>query len=128
MEFTRWINQSLPQTLLIGTYLLYFEAVLGLLTGRVGMLPLSSGLGLVLLIGSVAAGLGISNDYRWGWYVGLAVSAVPVAVLALVTIGFLDSLGLRSGLGLIVAAIFPVAQLALLAHPMSVQHQKIWFR
>ena len=54
MSERRWYNPRLPQTLVISQFLLYFNAVflaLGLLTGGL----LSSFLGAVLLLGSLAA-------------------------------------------------------------------------
>jgi len=137
MEFSRWINPSLPQTLLYATYLLYFHAVMAVLFGSIGFFAtfdLAPPIGLFLMLGSIAAALGIANDYKWGWILGLVVSAVPMlAVLSAI----LSSLGVvsfdfgrtpRFGLSLILNAMFPAAQLALVAHPMSRDHQKIWFR
>jgi F-type H+-transporting ATPase subunit c len=55
VETQRWINQSHPQTLLMGTYLLYFRggfALLRLLLGGASLL------GLVLAGGAIGAGIG----------------------------------------------------------------------
>ncbi|MDQ3106428.1 MAG: hypothetical protein M3Q68_01295 [Actinomycetota bacterium] len=114
METQRWTNKSHPQTLLFATYLLYFDAFFGalniLLGGRLSLL------GLLLAAGSAAAGFGIANDRKWGYYLGVAVSGLALALLLL------------SGLGNVLGLMFAVAQLALLLHPMSRDYQKIWFR
>ena len=109
METQRWINQSHPQTLLMGTYLLYIDAffgVLNLLLG--GFSPIS----VVLAGGAGAAGYGIANDRNWGYYLGIGVSA----------------LGVLFNLGNILGLMFALAQIALLLHPMSRNYQKVWFR
>lgn len=121
MELRRWTNPSLPQTLQIGMFLLYIEAVFGILFGQLFMFPI----GTAIVIGAAAAGLGIANELRWGWVLGVVVSALgllPFVIQAL-TDGVTSILGPASLIGLI----FPVAQFALLVHPQSREHQKIWF-
>ena len=112
METQRWINQSHPQTLLMGTYLLYIEAFFGVVSILLGGFFL---FGLVLAAGAAAAGYGIANDRNWGYYLGVVVSALGV-VMNLLNPG--NMLGL----------IFAIAQIALLLHPMSRNYQKVWFR
>jgi hypothetical protein len=111
----RWINQTHPQTLLFGTYLLYFDAfwavVNALLFGVRGPIP------LLLGAGAAGAGYGIANDKKVAWYVGVAVSAVGLAFRFLF-FGLADAIGL----------LFAVAQVALLVHPMSRNYVKTWFR
>ncbi len=112
MALTRWTNQSLPQTLQIGMFLLYIDAVFGVLFGTVTFFPI----GTALVVGAAAAGLGIANEKRWGWVLGVAVSAVTV----LFYLYFFSTAVLFS-------LMFAVAQLALLVHPQSRDHQKVWF-
>lgn len=109
METQRWINQSHPQTLLMGTYLLYIEAFFGVVSVLLGGFFL---FGAALAAGAAAAGFGIANDRNWGYYLGIAVSA----------------LGVLFNLGNMLGLIFAIAQIALLLHPMSRNYQKIWFR
>jgi hypothetical protein len=120
MQFTRWTNPSLPQTLQIGMFLLYLDAVFGLLGlgGPIGPI------GLVFVVGSALAGLGIANEYKWAWKLGVAVSAL--ALLPFV-IAIADDPGLIFSITLLIYAIFPVAQFALLVHPQSRNYQKVWF-
>lgn len=109
METQRWINQSHPQTLLMGTFLLYIEAFFGVVSVLLGGFLL---FGAVLAAGAAAAGYGIANDRNWGYYLGIAVSA----------------LGVLFNLGNMLGLIFAIAQIALLLHPMSRNYQKVWFR
>ena len=117
MQFSRWTNPSLPQTLQIGMFLLYLDAVFGVLGLRGPIGPI----GLVLAAASAFAGLGIANEYKWGWRLGVLVSALAL-------IPFLLALADGSNIVLLaLAALFPVAQFALLVHPMSRNYQKVWF-
>jgi hypothetical protein len=148
MRFTRWWNPSLPQMLGIAQFLLYAEAVftfIGLLGLPLGgsayifLAPLLYGhvnsisglehvngiVNLVILLSGVAyafAGLGIANGQKIGWRVGVVVAAG--AVILPIAAG-----GLRLVIGseYILTFIFSVALLALLLHPESREHQRIWF-
>lgn len=121
MRFTRWTNPSLPQTLQIGMFLLYIDAAFGLLFGAVFAFPI----GTVIVIGSALAGLGIANEMRWGWQLGVAVSALALVPFVLLVLS--DGIGALFGLGVLLSLLFPVAQFALLVHPQSREHQRIWF-
>ncbi len=121
MRFTRWTNPSLPQTLQIGMFLLYIDAVFGLLFGRVFLFPL----GTAIVIGSALAGLGIANELKWGWQLGVAVSAL--ALLPFVLLVLSDGIGALLAFEVLLSLLFPVAQFALLVHPQSRDHQRIWF-
>jgi hypothetical protein len=108
VETQRWINQSHPQTLLMGTYLLYFDAFFTALSAfRFGSMFL-----FLLAAGAGVAGWGIANDKRWAYWLGIGVSVF----------------GVLFNLGNILGLLFAVAQLALLLHPMSREYQKVWFR
>lgn len=112
MALTRWTNPTLPQTLQIGMILLYIDAVFGVIFGRVFAFPI----GTALVVGAGAAGLGIANEKRWGWVLGVVVSAVSLGFYLL-----------AFSAALILTLVFAVAQLLLLVHPQSREHQKIWF-
>ena len=116
-QFSRWTNPSLPQTLQMGMFLLYIDAFFGLLR-------LTIPIGLLIVICSALAGLGIANEYKWGWRLGVAVSSIAVAFLALTV---LADPGEIFDITLLINAIFPIAQFALLVHPQSRQYQKVWF-
>lgn len=116
----RWTNPSLPQTLQIAVILLYVDAAFSVLFGTA-----FNPIGLVIVAGSVAGGLGIAQEKNWGYYLALAVSIlglVPVVLFA-ADEGILDLL-LPINL---LAIIFPIARFALLVHPQSRDYRKIWF-
>jgi hypothetical protein len=120
METRRWTNPSQPQTLQIAVYLLYFDAVLGVLFGR-----LLNPLGLLLIAGAAGGGFGIANEKRWGYALGVAVSAL--GLLPFVVLVFDGGLGDLLNVGVLLSLVFPVAQFALLLHPLSREYQRIWF-
>ena len=105
--------------------LLYIRAAFGLLFGST-VFAIFFGLLIHLLasVAMVAGGLGIANERRWGYRL-----AVGVTVLGLVPIvvWMLDSPGVMGEFWFMTLALFQAAQLVLLLHPMSRQHQRIWF-
>ena len=133
MSERRWYNPRLPQTLVISQFLLYFNAfflALSLLTGGL----LSSALGALLLIGSLAANVygayGIANEQKRGYQVAVVASFLPIALPAIVLLlngelaGRMGEVLLPGGL---INAIFVYALIALLLHTQSREHQRIWF-
>jgi len=112
VEPRRWVNQTLPQTLHIAVLLLYLNAFFSILAG------FTAGAIILVVIGfaQVAAGKGIANERRWGYYLG-----VGMAVLATVALLWVGGSGL-------IGLLFDVALIALLVHPQSRDYQKIWFR
>jgi hypothetical protein len=117
----RWVNQSQPQTLQIAVFFFYADAVLGALFGS-----LFSGIGLVYIVAAAAAGYGIANELKWGYGLGLVLSVL--AVIPLVLLLATDGIGELFRVEVMLSAIFPVARLALLLHPMSRDYQRIWFK
>ncbi len=105
----RWVNRHQPQTLATGTMLLYIEGFFSLVRGSTDLL-----LGLLMF----PSGYLVANDKKVGWQIAVVVSAL--AIVARIRIyGF--------GSSLLIALLFPVVLLALLLHPMSREHQRIWF-
>ena len=117
METRRWLNQSQPETLVIAVLLLYLDAVFLALSG--GIL---SGLGLVIIVGSVAAGYGIANERKWGYYLGIGIAVFFLLPFAL---SLLDKGTVGGNL---IGLLFAVAKFALLVHPQSRSYEKIWFK
>jgi len=116
----RWVNPQHPQTLNIGVILLYIDAVFLVIGGSI-----ASGLGFLLAIGSVAAGVGIANDKKIAWYLGVAISAiVPLLLLLQLRDNGFSTL---FDTGFLLGAVFPIAQFVALIHPMSQSHVKTWF-
>jgi hypothetical protein len=122
LESRRWFNPSQPQTLQIAVWLLYFNAVGGLIFGSV-YITLGVFLGLIALVGCGAAAFGIANEQRWGYLLGVAMALLQVLLI----VGVVGILGLFKGVALI-SFLFAIALVALLLHPMSRDYQRIWFK
>ena len=110
------MNPSQPQTLQIAVFLLYFNAAFTLIFGG-----LFSVFGLLIIVGSAAAGFGIANEQKWGYGVGLAMAILPFALLLLTLQG-------GSGGVNVITLMFDIALVALLLHPQSRDYQRIWFK
>jgi len=120
MEARRWTNPSQPRTLQIAVFLLYANAVLNVLFLGVLFLPV-----LLLTAGYVAAGFGIANDRRWGYWLGVVLAAL--GLLPYVWFIMDQGVGEVFDLSIMISLVFPVALFALLVHPESREHQRIWF-
>ncbi|MGI8493285.1 MAG: hypothetical protein ACR2NJ_11120 [Acidimicrobiales bacterium] len=110
---TRWLDRTQPQTLQIATIVMYINAAFGLLSGEVFWVPL----GTVLVIGSIAAGFGIANERKWGYWLGVAVAVLPLVLIATGRFG-----------ATFISLLFEIALVAVLLHPQSREYQKTWFR
>lgn len=121
MESRRWVNQAQPQTLYIATVLFYIDAVFALVSGALG-----STLGLILVAGSVAAGYGIANERKWGYWLGVAIAVLGLLPYALLLLG--GHIGLLFDIQVLIGLAFAVAKFVLLMHPMSQGYYKIWFK
>jgi hypothetical protein len=119
METRRWTNPSQPQTLQIAVFLLYANAVLGLLLGNI-LTVWGPMIGVLGLVAFAAGGFGIANERRWGYLLGIAVASLEA--LTLVWLTFDGRIG-----GAIISLMFAVALVALLLHPHSRDYQRIWF-
>lgn len=116
MNNYRFLNTMQPQPLVNATIICYIEAFFGLI-GSGGYLPF-----VVIAVGLGAGGFGIANDKRWGYTV--AVVAGVLHVIAWLGILGLDVLGFPQ----IISFAFAVLLVALLLHPLSRDHQRIWFQ
>jgi hypothetical protein len=113
----RWFNQSLPQTLQIATMLLYFNAILLILSGAF------IGISLLLIAGFVAGGFGIANEKKWGYIVAIVAAGVQVVIVLMLGLGTIFG-----NIGILLDFMFDVALFLLLVHPMSREYQRIWFK
>jgi hypothetical protein len=116
MEGRRWFNQSLPQTLQIAIMLLYIRGFflgLRLLLGGVSFSLIYLAF-VAVAAGHFYAGTGIASEQRTAYMVGFGVAIVGVLI---------DLLR-----GDIFGLLFAIALVALLVHPQSQEHQRIWFR
>lgn len=120
METQRWINQTQPQTLVIAVFLMYFDAafaVLGVLFGTF--------IGLVTLVelSGIAAGWGIANERKWGYWLGIGIAAFGLLPYVLYLMGGGDIFNANP-----IGLLFAIAKFALLVHPQSRDYQRIWFK
>lgn len=120
METRRWTNPTQPQTMQIAVYLLYINAVLSALFGAI-----VSPIGLVLVIGQAAAGFGIANERRWGYWLGVVIATLGLVPFVLAVLD--DGLGVALSFGFLISLLMPAALFALLLHPTSREYQRVWF-
>jgi hypothetical protein len=111
MPANRWLDRTQPQTLMMATILMYINAGFELISGQV-LIPI----GAALIVGQVAAGWGIANEKKWGYWLGVAIVPLELAYVVLY-VGFIS----------ILSVIFYGALLALLLHRQSRSYRKIWF-
>ena len=128
MQTRRWVNQSQPQTLVIATFLLYAGAVFVLLGSRTNLgIALQSDqvenlARAFVAIGGGFAGYQIAQEKKLGWYLGIAVAALPLVADVIIMARFhvynFDLVNL----------IFEIAMLALIIHPQSRNYVRLWFK
>jgi hypothetical protein len=111
----RWFDSTQPQTLQGAVMLSYVIAAFGVLSLLSGAYP------EVIALGLGAAGYGVANERRWGYWLGIVLAGlnVFVALLWVIETGF--SL-------LIVNLMLMVVLFALFVHPQSREYQRIWFK
>ncbi len=118
----------MPQTLYVAQFLLYFDAFWALLSlfGPLGLL------GLISLGAYLYGAYGIANEQKRGYQVAVVAAFLPLALRTIAAVlvgdGLIGDLGYILTAGNILNVIFEYALIALLLHPMSREHQKIWFR
>jgi hypothetical protein len=113
MPSNRWVDRTQPQTLMIATVLMYVNAVLGVIDGVAFSVPI----GTILVLGPVAAGWGIANEKKWGYWLGIVLAVLQVVFLLL----YFSS-------GALLNLLFYGALVALLLHPQSRSYARTWFR
>jgi hypothetical protein len=124
----KWFDRLQPQTLQIATLLLYlngFFALIGLVdesdwigAARVTKGTLGLMVGLAVVAAHVLGGFLMANDRRLGYWFGLVAAFSPFLLR------FWDRISGNNTLSLI----FEVALCALLLHPHSREHQRVWYR
>jgi hypothetical protein len=122
MRELKLLDRTQPQTLYIGSLLLYLDAAIALFNVLFGGLSaLTLLLGIVL---PVAGAYGVANSRKLGYYVALVATGIPVLLILyyLATYG----LGILGGLGLI-SVILTIVPFVLFVHPMSRSYVKAWF-
>ncbi|MBJ7504195.1 MAG: hypothetical protein JHC86_00245 [Ilumatobacteraceae bacterium] len=133
----KWIDRMQPQTLQIATWLLYingFFALVKLIDGG-GVLhyfrqryTFGFLLGLAVVALHVAGAFLMANERKFGWKLSV-VAAVSPFVLTFVAYTQLNApIRYRLFGASLMSFAFDVAVLALLLHPQSKEHQRIWYQ
>ena len=139
----RWFDRMQPQTLQIATWLLYLNGFFLLIdvvdsSDYLGYFRVQYGwglpLGIAIVVLHAAGGWLMANDRKLGWKLAVAASFTPF-VLRFIAYSDIER-QLNGSVSLYrkltgcntLSAIFEVALCALLLHPHSRQHQKIWYR
>lgn len=135
-ERRKWIDRMQPQTLQIATWLLYingFFALVELIDGG-GVLhyfrvqySLGIFLGLIIVAAYVAGAFLMANERKIGWKISLAVGASPFLLTFIAYTDLNAALRYRLFGASLLSFAFDVAVLALLLHPQSKEHQRIWY-
>ncbi len=148
LQGRRWFNPSLPQTLQIAVFLLYFNAFFAALDLLTIVLERWGPVGIVikLVIAAtiyleIAGGLGVSEERKRGYRLALMAAFAPFAIRFLLGMRqLLDSTAQLIGYDLgdvikdtlvganVIQLIFEVALVALLLHPQSRDHERMWFQ
>lgn len=140
------MNPSLPQTLQIAIFLLYFRAFFDLLdlfshSGQAELARIIKGTGTANLVVfgiialEIAGGYFTAQERKWGYKIALVAALAPFALNFWITSGYGGlniverlSLGSLSNFSVLLWVVFHVALVALVLHPMSRDYQRIWFK
>ncbi|MCE2855046.1 MAG: hypothetical protein LW606_05015 [Ilumatobacteraceae bacterium] len=139
----KWFERSLPQTLQIGLWLLYINGAFALIeyldgTDDLGYLrgrsTLGAIVGLIVCVLFIGSGYLIANEKKLGYNMAIAAAFSPFLVRFWAYTDFESRMGVSVSLldkltgNTLVGFAFDVALCALVLHPMSRNHQRIWFR
>lgn len=137
LDFRKWFDRIQPQTLQIATWLLYvngFFALVGFLGSEdwIGIARSNKGIlgslvGVVVIAGYVLGGFLMANDRKLGYRLALVGAFSPFALRIWILWGYdfglFDMITGNNFIGFIL----DVALCALLLHPQSREHQRLWF-
>ena len=134
----KWFDRMQPQTMQIATWLLYlngFFALIGFMdksewTGdaRIEKGALGSLVGLIAVASFIAGGYLMANDRRIGYRLALVAAFSPFILRIWILWsypgwGAIDKITGNDTIGFI----FEAALCALLLHPQSREHQRLWY-
>ena len=122
MNEYKWFDRSQPQTLQYGVIMLYVDAVFLLIFGGIGVGPLDFiVIGIALAAAQIAGALGIANDRKWGYGLGVAGAILLLAYTLYEIIFLVDT-------QFVLNLVFDLAVVCLLLHPQSRDYRRIWFK
>ncbi len=137
IDYRKWFDRFQPQTLQIATILLYINGFFtlidlaseGTLENYIGDRRGALGTLAVLAVVACCAGSGLlmANDRKWGYRLALVAAFAPILLRLWVASAFGDAIDVVTG-GRILSFVFEVALIALLLHPHSREHQRIWYK
>ena len=134
----KWFDRMQPQTMQIATWLLYlngFFALIGFMDksdwigfARVDKGALGSLIGLVVVASFIGGGYLMANDRRIGYRLALVAAFSPFILRIWILWsypgwGAIDKITGNDTIGFI----FEAALCALLLHPQSREHQRLWY-
>lgn len=122
MSQRRYFSPAQPQTLQASVMLLYFGAALLLLQLLIyTTFPLWF---LAEVVGKAAAGYGIANERKWGYWLGVASAFLPFVRELYYTHNLVD---VFRSFGLLELA-FAILLIVLLLHTQTREYVRIWFK
>ena len=139
LDFKKWFDRMLPQTLQIALWLLYIDGAFAILNyldraDVYGVWRYYGGVGGILAplacLSFVAGGFLIANGRKVGWYLGIAASFSPFLLRALYKFQYADGLPVSWVFTQqnYISFLFEVALIAVLVHPMSRSYAARWLR
>ena len=133
-----WFDRMQPQTLQIAMWLLYLNGFFAFVAfldksdwiggARVTKGALGLAVGLLVVVSYIAGGFLMANGRRIGYYFALFAAFSPFLLRLWILspyneLGLLDKLTGQDTFGVI----FEIALCALLLHPHSREHQRVWY-
>lgn len=132
----QWFDRMQPQTLQIATWLLYINAFFALveLVDGGGVLHYfriryawGALLGLGLVVAYVLGAYLMANEKKLGWRIAVGAAVAPFVLTFVAYTELAAPWRYRLFGASILSFAFDVAVLALLLHPQSREHQRIWY-
>lgn len=136
LQGRKWFDRMQPQTLQIATWLLYINGffllielfdgggVLHYFRERYGF---GIFLGLAIVASYVVGAYLMANERKLGWKISVTAAATPFVLTYVVYSQLSAPLRYRLFGASLISFAFDVALFALLLHPQSKEHQRIWY-
>ena len=134
----KWFDRLQPQTMQIATWLLYLNGFFALISfmdqrdwigyARVDKGALGSLVGIIVLASFIGGGFLMANDRKIGYKLALVAAFSPFVLRIWILWSYsgftaLDKITGKDTIGFI----FEAALCALLLHPLSREHQRVWY-
>lgn len=139
LDYRKWFDRMLPQTLQIAMWLLYIDGAFAIInyldrTDVYGFWRWYGGPGALLAplacLSFIAGGFLMANGRRLGWWLAIAAALSPFLLRALLRIQYQHSMSLAWVItqNNLISFVFEAALVALLFHPMSRSYASRWLR